>query len=219
MASYQKEQEQLNDILNGQEYQIYYQDNRSLLERLWDRFVEWIQKILNYIFESFNPASTTGNIITMLTAGIIIAIVLATIIAIVMITIRKKRLSKRQLFNQSEELSWSYRDHLQAAHDYETKANYRLATRHQFLSLLLVVDEHEWLEARQWKTNWDYYDELKQTNKAFAEDFYQLALFFEKITYGKHPITVDEYQSYQSEINRWIESIVEQTATKETGER
>ncbi|MGN8647167.1 DUF4129 domain-containing protein [Gracilibacillus sp. HCP3S3_G5_1] len=219
MASFQKEREQLNDILSKQEYQVYYEDNRSLLERIWDRITDWIADILALLFESFDPSSTTGNLIIVLITLLVAVVVIFGVIALIMFIVRKRRLSKHQPFNKSNELAWSYQNHLQTAKEYEAEADYRLATRHQFLALLLIADEYRWLEAKQWKTNWDYYDELKQSNKRFATDFYHFALFFEKVTYGEQSITEDDYQTYKTAINNWIESILYQSEKKEIGEQ
>ncbi len=219
MSSFRTEQEQLNDILSKQEYQVYYQDNRSFLERIWDRITEWIGDILTKLFDSFDSTSTAGNLIIVLITLLVSAVVIFGIIALVMFTVRKRRLSKQRPFEMSDELEWNYHNHLQAATDYEAQANYRLATRHQFLAMLLIFDTYHLLQAKQWKTNWDYYDELKQSNKPLAVDFYNLALFFEKVTYGEQSITADDYQTYKTQTSRWIDSILNQSDTKEIGER
>ncbi|SFL94798.1 hypothetical protein SAMN04487943_105223 [Gracilibacillus orientalis] len=219
MSSIRTEQEQLNDILSKQEYQVYYEDNRSFLERIWDRVTNWIGDILTKLFDSFEPSSTAGNLIIVLIVLIVSAVVIFGVIALIMFTARKRRLSNQQPFNKNNELDWNYDDHLQSARDYEIQADYRLATRHQFLALLLIFHEYRLLQANQWKTNWDYYEELKQTNKPLAVDFYNLALFFEKVTYGEQSITEEDYQTYKTQINRWIDSILHQSDTKEIGER
>ncbi|MGP4039987.1 DUF4129 domain-containing protein [Gracilibacillus sp. D59] len=219
MSSFRKEREQLNDILNKEEYQVYYDDNRSFLERIWDKVSDWIGDILQKLFDSFEPASTAGNLIIVLIVLLVSAVFLFGIITLVMFTVRKRRLSKQQLFTIREELNWRYNDHLQASKEYESQANYQLATRHQFLALLLILDENRLLQAKQWKTNWDYYDELKQSNKPLAVDFYNLALFFEKVTYGEQTIAEDDYRKYKEQVNRWIDSTMQQLDTKEIGER
>ncbi|WP_208585966.1 DUF4129 domain-containing protein [Gracilibacillus suaedae] len=219
MSSFRTEQDQLNDILNQQEYQVYYEDNRSFLERIWDRISDWIGDILALLFDSFEPSSTTGNLIIVLIILIVSAVVIFGIIALVMFTVRKRKLSNQQPFVKRDELAWSYHEHLQAANDFETQADYRHATRHQFLALLLIFDKYSLLQANQWKTNWDYYDELNQSNKALAVDFYNLALLFEKVTYGEQPITEGDYHKYKAKISKWIDSILQQSDTKEIGER
>ncbi|WP_018932099.1 DUF4129 domain-containing protein [Gracilibacillus lacisalsi] len=219
MSSFRTEQDQLNDILSKQEYQVYYEDNRSFLERIWDRISDWIGDILALLFDSFEPSATTGNLIIILIILIVSSVVIFGVIALVMFTVRKRKLSNQQPVVKHDELAWSYHEHLHAAQDFETQADFRRATRHQFLALLLIFDEYGYLQANQWKTNWDYYDELKRSNKTLAVDFYNLALLFEKVTYGEQSITEDDYRKYKAETSKWIDSILRQSDPKEIGER
>src|SRR5690625_5163628 len=69
----------LDQILKGQEYQVYYQDNRNLLQRLWDWIKEWVLELIYEWFGGLSPSSTAGDIIVaiLLFVGLIIVIMLA----------------------------------------------------------------------------------------------------------------------------------------------
>ncbi|SHN31196.1 DUF4129 domain-containing protein [Gracilibacillus kekensis] len=220
MSSYQKEREQLIEILSKREYQIYYEDNRSFVEKSWDAIREWLADILSKVFESFDPSTTVGNsIITVVLIVILLAVAIG-IVAIIMTVTRRKRLKNHQPFASSNQLQWGYQEHLNVAKQYASEEEYRLATRHQFLAFLLLLNDKSLLTAKLWKTNWDYYDELKQTEHALAQDFYQLALFFDRSTYGEQQITAEDYQQYQAKILDWINSIAQNHPfDKEIGER
>ncbi|WP_058305867.1 DUF4129 domain-containing protein [Gracilibacillus massiliensis] len=220
MSSYQTEREQLKEILSNKEYQVYYEDNRSFIEKIWDRIKEWLGDILSKVFESFDPSTTVGNsIITVIVLVILLAVVIG-IVAIVMTVTRRKRLKNHQPFASSNQLEWGYQEHLDVAKQYASEEAYRLATRHQFLAFLLLLNEKSLLTAKLWKTNWDYYDELKQSKHALAQDFYQLALFFDKSAYGEQQITQEDYQNYQAKITDWIDFIARNNhSDKEIGER
>ena len=82
--------------------------------------------------------------------------------------------------------------------------DYTLSTRHLFLALLLYFHEKEWLEARIWKTNWEYYDELKKVNQEWAEQFYHLAYFFDEVTYGERNVQKEEYIQFHNEAMKWL---------------
>lgn len=218
MSSFESERNQLNDILNQREYQIYYEDHRGLLQRIWDFIKEWVGKFFSMLFDSFDPNTTLGN--TIITSFIVVLLVLVIIglFVTVMIYVRRRRLKNlRPLGNTAiPELGW--RDHHQSAKEYADKADYQLATRHQFLAFLLFLNHVNWLETKRWKTNWEYYDELRERQKELADDFYQFALFFEQTTYGEQQVTQQDYASYQIKIDQWITEIQSQTEHKEAGE-
>lgn len=218
MSSYESERSQLNDILNQREYQIYYEDHRGLIQRIWDFIKEWIGNFLNILFESFDPNTTLGNtIITSLMVVLLVLIIIGLFVTI-MIFMRRRRLKNiRPLGNTTiPDLGWQ--DHQEAAKKYAHVADYPLATRHQFLAFLLFLNHVNWLEAKRWKTNWEYYDELRGKQKELAEDFYQFALFFEQTTYGEQQVMQQDFEPYQTKINQWITEIQSQTEYKEAGE-
>ena len=66
-----------------------------------------------------------------------------------------------------------------------------------FLALLLYFHEKEWLEARIWKTNWEYYEEIRKVNQEWADQFYHLALLFDEATYGERKVDKEEYIRFE----------------------
>ncbi|GAB2565731.1 DUF4129 domain-containing protein [Gracilibacillus alcaliphilus] len=220
MTYAQHEQEQLEEILSSREYQIYYEDHRSLLERAWDRIRDWInENILEKILSQFDSTSNTGNIVVSIILFILALLILLGIIALVMTFVRKRKLRHYRPLSQEAELDWGYPEHLQAAQQYELEGEYTKASRHHFLALLLCLNQKGWLQAQQWKTNLEYYLELKKGDPETAKQFHQFAVFFEKVMYGEHAITPIDYQAFKQEINSLIESVSSQPQMKETGER
>ncbi|GAE94977.1 hypothetical protein JCM21714_4178 [Gracilibacillus boraciitolerans JCM 21714] len=61
---------------------------------------------------------------------------------------------------------------------------------------------------------------MKQKDITLARDFYQLALFFEKTTYGEQQISEEDFNQYQNNIEQWMKAIAQtyQSHT-EIGER
>ncbi len=220
MSSYQKEREQLNEILSRDEYQIYYEDNRSFIERTWDSVIDWLGDLVARVFQSFDPSTTVGNSVLTVLLLVVLGSAVIGIIAIVMTVLRKKRLRKQQPFASSNQLEWGYQEHLNVAGKYAAENDYRLATRHQFLAFLLILDDHGLLVAKLWKTNWEYFAELKKSDDALAQDFYPLASIFERSTYGEQQINEEDYQKYQAKIMTWIDKIHKRNqSNKEIGER
>jgi len=107
--------------------------------------------------------------------------------------------------HQLKEHDWSSIDHLQEANRLETEQAYAKATRHLFLSFLLILHEKELLEARMWKTNWEYYAELQAAKSNLANDFYQVALIFEEVTYGEKKIPEKAFVSYRERITKGLD--------------
>ncbi|GAE94978.1 hypothetical protein JCM21714_4179 [Gracilibacillus boraciitolerans JCM 21714] len=64
-----------------------------------------------------------------------------------MIFLRKRRLKKLQPFSSSNQLEWDYQRHLAVASQYAMEKEFRLATRHQFLAFLLILDDRNLLLA------------------------------------------------------------------------
>ena len=107
-------------------------------------------------------------------------------------------------------MSWSFQKHLNEAKRQEELAQYSHATRHLFLALLLFFHEKEWLEARIWKTNWEYYEELKKVNTDYANQFYDLALLFDEATYGEKSVDQKEFEQFRHAVMNWFGELDEQ---------
>jgi hypothetical protein len=104
-----------------------------------------------------------------------------------------------------KEINWSFQQHLIEARKLEDLEDYTLSTRHLFLALLLYFHEKEWLVAKIWKTNWEYYDELRKVNQQCADQFYLLASFFDEVTYGERKVQKKEYIQFQMGAMKWFE--------------
>ncbi|WP_268872907.1 DUF4129 domain-containing protein [Neobacillus fumarioli] len=69
---------------------------------------------------------------------------------------------------------------------------------------MLYFHEKNWLEARIWKTNWDYYDELRRVDLQEADQFYRLAQIFDEVTYGERTVSKEEYVQFKQEAMKWL---------------
>lgn len=204
MLDSNKAREEIKEILKDREYQAYY-DSKSLLSIWWEKAKNWIAEQLAKLFPSIEPAS--------LPAGPVLAAIIITLIALLGLTafllIRKRRRNKifrdMKPLQSAEEMHWSYQKHLAEARKLEAMEEYTRSTRHLFLALLLYFHEKEWLEARIWKTNWEYYDELRKVNQQWADQFYHLAFLFDGVTYGDHKVRKEEYIHYRTEAMTWLE--------------
>ncbi|KAB8137868.1 DUF4129 domain-containing protein [Gracilibacillus oryzae] len=217
MKGLEGNQSRLEEILSRREYQIYYEDNRGLLEILWDAISGWINDLLAEIFDSFVPGSGVGNTIVVIIVACIIAAIITGIFFSVRYFARKKH-SKHTLLHTTREMEWRYTEHLKEAERLAQLQQYKLATRHQFLALLLLLHERKQLEAKLWKTNWDYYDELKKADSQLAEGFYEAATFFERVMYGEQEVIDSDFHHVKEKVNHWIMKIEQQAAAQKAGD-
>ncbi|KMJ59480.1 hypothetical protein AB685_00950 [Bacillus sp. LL01] len=194
----------LEEILKQDEYRIYYADNRNSLQMWWDEVKAWLADLLSRLFPSMeNTSGTAGNILILILGLVIIFMVV--VLSMYISRYRKNRAIKaKQPFQSSNEMEWSYFQHVAEAKKYEDLEDYSLATRHLFLGILLFFHEKEWLEAKIWKTNWEYFEELKRGHKNQADLFFNFALLFDRATYGKQQVLKEEYQRYRDVAMKWI---------------
>lgn len=203
MLNDQQARVELKDILNQKEYQVYYDQPQNFLQIWWEKAKEWLAQQLEKLFPAFEPSSGTASIL-------LIGLILIAVIILGLLALRLARNYKRNrmLYNknplQSQNKHWTYADHLSEAKRCENIEEYTMATRHMFLALLLYFHEKEWLAARIWKTNWDYYDELSKVDQNWAEQFFHLALLFDEAAYGNHQVAKEEYISFSQQAMQWL---------------
>ena len=195
----------MEDILNTGEYQIYYEDNRNFLEKWWDSVVEWFQELLANIFTSLEPSNGFATGLVIVLSLVVLALVIVAIFFIVRYFKRKHRFQEQSPFSQKSERDWTYQNHLEKSKVQEKKGNLQASTRHLFLALLLYFHEKGYVEARIWKTNWEYYEELKRLDKKRAESFFHLAKDFDDVVYGERTVEVESYVSYKKSVLHWIQ--------------
>ncbi|MCR2822829.1 DUF4129 domain-containing protein [Lederbergia panacisoli] len=205
MENLNKAKEEIRDILNGTEYQMYANESKSIFTIWWERAKEWIADQLEKLFPSLESASHTA-------AGPILIAIIVAVVAMVGVLVlflvrgqmRKRKYKDYKPFQSMKEMDWTFQTHLEEAVRFESLGDYTTSTRHLFLALLLYFHEKEWLIARIWKTNWEYYDELRKVNKEWAERFFNLALIFDEATYGERIVEKEEYVHYKSQVMEWL---------------
>lgn len=206
MQDANREREKLQEILNEKEYQVYYNDSKSIFTIWWEKAKKWIAEQLSKLVPSLESAeSAAGPILIVI---IIIVIALLGVLAFFLIrnSRRKRKFRDHKPLQSLNEMNWTFQKHLSEASRLETLEDFTQSTRHLFLALLLYFHEKEWLEARIWKTNWEYYAELQKVNKQWADQFYYLATIFDGVTYGEKKVQKVEYLRFRSDVMTWLGS-------------
>ncbi len=204
MLNADKAKDQLKETLNTNEYIAYQPESPNFLQRLWEKAQQWIIDLLSDLIPSIEPSTGAANAVLITTMIVVIALLAVFLFVILRNARRKQKFRYQNPLQDLHEMEWSYTRHLSEAKKLESQGEYSPATRHLFLALLLYFHDREWLEARVWKTNWEYYEELVKVNKAWAKKFYHLALIFDEVTYGEKHIGKEEYDSYHNEVLLWV---------------
>ncbi|MFC4322199.1 EGFR-like transmembrane domain-containing protein [Litchfieldia salsa] len=208
----------IENILEAKEYRMYQEESKSVLEILWDKVRDWIADLLSNMIPSVESSSNLASVVLSI---VIFALVVGLVFFIALRVRNKKRkngLQSYQPLQTINEMNWSYQQHLKEAQVQEGLKNYMLATRHMFLALLLYFHEQEWLIAKIWKTNWDYYEELLKINQMKAEKFYLLALLFDEVAYGEREVQSTDFLDYYDRVMKLFEEQDETTILKSRGE-
>ncbi|MBS4208019.1 DUF4129 domain-containing protein [Bacillus sp. FJAT-50079] len=202
MINVEKARDELENILQGKEYTAY---NASKVESWWEKAKDWIADQLAKLFPSFEAASAAAG--PLLVIIIIAVLILIAVVVFLLVRYSGRRMKYREQspFQSMREIDWSFPMHLEEAKRREELAEYSLAIRHLFLALLLYFHEKQWLIARVWKTNGEYYQELKKVNQKWANEFHDLALIFDEVTYGEKSVLEEEYIQFRIKAMKWLE--------------
>ncbi|MEH7075960.1 DUF4129 domain-containing protein [Neobacillus drentensis] len=204
-----KARDDLEEILKTKEYTVYY-DSKGIFATWWEQAKEWIAKQLEKLLPAVDSTSRASGPI--LIAVIVIVIILLALSAFLLLRNmqRNRSLRKQKPLQSRKEMNWTSQRHLEEAKKQEIIGEYSLSTRHLFLALLLSFHEKGLLEARIWKTNWDYFEELRKVDQSIADQFYQFALFFEEVTYGERTVQKEEYLQFHHEAGTVLGSMKEE---------
>ncbi|MGD6844500.1 DUF4129 domain-containing protein [Bacillus infantis] len=202
MKDEKQARKELSEILEDREYTVYQDQGESFLEKLREKFFTWLEGLFPQI--EFSSGSSGYFPFIMILAGVLfIGIV---VFAAARAAKRQRFLQEHQPLDRASEISWSYKKHLEEAGNHEEAGDLTKGARHIFLALLLWFNEHGWLKAKIWKTNWDYYEELKKTDSKTADIFFSLSALFDRAAYGGQSVKPSEFQQYKKEALRLMDN-------------
>jgi hypothetical protein len=193
--SVQQDKEQLQNILNQDEYRAYDVKPHT-------SFGEWLKplfrKIRSWLPDFHVPEGTTD----FLTLGLMILLFGIAIFAIYWFSkqiIRQKRI-RSKAYLPTGELSRSYEDYWRQAGALRGTNEWREGVRAVFLSLLFYLEEKRAIRVEKWKTNWEYAQELTGTAHSLVPLFQESSLVFERIWYGKEEVTEEQFTSMYQQV-------------------
>jgi hypothetical protein len=169
---------------------LQYKETPTIAESLWDRFLLWLNQLVQVIFE--NAVATDWGSVFVYILGIVILVVL------IMMFLKVNAFKVFYYGQGANTFSYTALDENIHEMDFEKliqeatgKNDYRLGVRLVFLFALKMLSDKNLIHWSQGKTNHDYLSELKQ-NDAKA-GFNELNFYFEYAWYGNFRITQETF--------------------------
>lgn len=195
--------QELQSILAGKEYTVYHRKSQNILAELLTPLKNWLYSILKRLFPHSNVAQKVSEwFVYGITAVGLLLLALLLYLLLSRFT-RQGRINPKQI-SIAKALTLTVENHFASAQALAEKGEYTLALRHLFLALILYLDQNQLLEAKAWKTNWEYFAELKVRAPRLADSFTVLATKFDEAMYGGRPISENDYNHYLHHVNQWV---------------
>lgn len=176
-------------------------------ESIFSKFAKWFGKLMQALFGNIDTPNTFKytDIIVRVFAVLLVGFLLYFIITKFFLKDgnfffskknKKLKIGTEDLKENIHEINFD-----KSISDFEAKANYRMATRYQFLSLLKKLSDKKLIDWNIEKTNRDYSRELKNVTQ--KTQFDRLTYIFENVWYGEIDLDEQRYQSFKSYFNNF----------------
>lgn len=180
--------------------ELQYKETPTVAESIWDRFLLWLNQLVQAIFES--AVTTDWGRVLMYFVGIVILVVL------IMMLLKVNAFKVFYSGQGANTFNYSALDENIHEMDFEkliqeaTRQNdYRLGVRLLFLYALKMLSDKNLIHWNQGKTNHDYIDELK--TKDVKAGFNELNFYFEYAWYGNFTINQETFSRVQVIFDEW----------------
>lgn len=188
----------LNDLKSDPALQ--YKEPPTIAESLWDRFLLWLNQLIQFIFE--NAVTTNWGRVFAYILGISVVIVL------IMMLLRVNAFKVFYSGQGANTFKHNALDENIHEMDFEkliqeamSKNDYRMGVRLVFLFALKMLSDKNLIHWDQGKTNHDYLDELNAAD--LKTGFNELNYYFECAWYGNFKINREMFSKVQLIFNEW----------------
>ncbi len=181
----------------------YRYDRFEQPESLWDKIKRWIlSKIMN--------SGISSNVIMYILIGIAVLILLFIILKLIGVNITGLFIFTRdtQVTNLNFKAGHEdiYQEDLESILKVAIKNKaYREAVRIMYLLCLRQLDSNACIDWKPWKTNKDYYYEIK--DQKHKELFKELVLSYEYVWYGQFKVKDEHFEIVQNEFSSFNDVI------------
>lgn len=178
---------------------LNYAQPPTIAETLWDRFLQWLNRIFEIIFEK-STATDLGRFL----------IYTGLLIAIIIIILTLLRVNAFQLFYSGADTPQAYQVFHENIHEMNfelliqqatDKKEYRLATRLVFLYALKLLSDKQLIEFLPGKTNHDYVEALQVGE--IRTGLNELSFYFDYAWYGNFSISETQFEKIKNTFTLW----------------
>jgi len=178
---------------------LKYADPPTVGQTLWDRFLQFIEKLLSSLFS--NTTFTGVGKIILYAVGLI---------ALIYLILALLRVNAMTLLNKGADVASPARVFHENIHemDFEklikeatTEKDFKVATRLVFLYALKILSDHHLIDWNAGKTNHEYVQEIQQPD--LKDGFADLSTYFEYAWYGNFKVTSEIFDNMQSAFHNW----------------
>lgn len=183
--------------------ELQYGVEATVGESLWQRFLGWIAKLIEYLFDSLtgdNWGSFLGYALSLLCFIAIIMLMLKVNVHRVLYGDTASPVPHHTLHENIHAMDFE-----QLIQEAVTTQDYRLAVRLLFLYALKLLSDKNHIHWRQGKTNQDYLSELAV--EKLKPGFSELNYFFEYAWYGNFTVTNGVYARVKQIFDAWQRSL------------
>ncbi|WHX28789.1 DUF4129 domain-containing protein [Brevibacillus agri] len=181
------DKEHLQEILQRDEFQALHTEGESWLVRVSDFLLEWLARLFSWS-DIPSGAATTASTVVLVVAALLLVMVIFWLFR--RMVWEQKR--KASLFVNGEKIR-SYADYLREAQECADRGEWREGERSLFLALLVYMQKQSWIRIEQWKTNWEYADEIEANHPEAKALFRRYARAFEQAWYGQVAVDKADY--------------------------
>ncbi|CAN5131730.1 hypothetical protein BH09BAC3_BH09BAC3_28130 [soil metagenome] len=191
------DQQKLDNLRKDDQFD--YKQPPTVVESLWVRFLQWISRIIEWLFRG---AVTTnwGRVVVIGLAIVLVAVIVMLLLKVdafkVFYSGADKGLSHELLNENIHEMN--FEKLLQEA---LSKKEYRLAVRLTFLNALKLLSDKQHVDWRPGKTNHDYVEELKHGELKIG--FNELSFYFDYAWYGDFNVNESMYNRVRLIFDNW----------------
>ncbi len=193
----------VSKILNKAEYRYLQKDYVDIVERIRNTIREWLEALLEKLFNMENKLNTSSFGIS--NGIVIIGLILLVIFVIILFLSMKKAVGKNKkiktIFGEEISSTTTAEGLRNKSREFKNHGDYREAIRIGFISILLKMNENNILYLDETKTNEEMAKILKNSNFKYTGLFQGLTYLFNEAWFGHKEIHEYEFSLWEGKMD------------------
>jgi hypothetical protein len=178
---------------------LNYNDPPTVGESLWDRFLQWLGRLIGSLFRN----TTFSGVGKLIMYGLGLALLIYIIMVLLKVNPMTFFLKGADVTGSAEVLHENIHemDFEKLIHEATTKNDFRAATRLVFLYALKILSDKHLIDWNPGKTNYEYVQEIQQAE--LKDGFANLSTYFEYAWYGNFKVTPQIFDNMRLDFQSW----------------